>query len=161
MIHNEQFAKVRELIDDIDICMFVTQNGVKFKSRPFPTTKVDEAGNIWFFTNKDSDTIEELKTSFQVNLAYSHPGNNDYLSVSGNAFMVEDQEKINELWSPVLKAWFPEGKESENVILIKVEPHGAAYWDASDNKLVELFKIGKALVTGNKYDSAEMAQMSL
>ena len=161
MIHHEDFKKVRELIEEIDVCMFVTQNGVKVKSRPFSTNKVDEDGNIWFLTNRDSDTIEELAKSFQVNLAYAKPGSHSYLSVSGNAFMVEDQETINELWSPIMKAWFPEGKESDNVVALRVEPHGAAYWDASGNRLVEMFKIGKAILTGNRYDSAETNQMAL
>ena len=75
--------------------------------------------------------------------------------------MIEDQDKIEELWSPVLKAWFPDGKESNNVILLRVAPISAAYWDATSSKLVEIYNIGKAIVTGEKYESGEMAQMKL
>ena len=75
--------------------------------------------------------------------------------------MVDDQEKINDLWSPILKVWFPEGKESGNLTLIKVEPHGAAYWDASGSRIVNLLKMGKAWMTNSKYEGAETAQISL
>jgi len=157
----EEFEKVREIAGDVKTCMFVTTHGIKLKSRPMQTSKIDEDGNFWFFTDRDSDIIKELKTGFQVNLAYACPKDNDYLSVAGAAVMIEEQSKIDELWSPILKAWFPEGKNSGNLVLIRVSPVSAAYWDATSSKLVELFNIGKALATGEKYESGEMAQMDL
>jgi len=161
MINSKEFKKIRELIADIKICMFVTQKETKLKSRPFTTTTVDEVGNIWFVTSKQTDAIEEIGAHFQVNLAYAAPDDNDYLSVAGNAAIVSDKEKINELWNPIMKAWFPEGKDSTDIILIRVEPISAAYWDASSNKLVELFKIGKAILTNSKYESSEAGKIDL
>lgn len=161
MINSKEFEKVRSLIDDIRVCMFVTQKIDKMKSRPFTTAKVDEAGDIWFFTSKTSDAIEELKNNPQVNLAYSTPNEHDYLSIAGNATVNDNQVKMQELWNPIMKAWYPEGVDSKDIILIKVKPVSAAYWDASSNTLVELFKIGKAILTNSKYESSEVEKIEL
>ncbi|MEM1119822.1 MAG: pyridoxamine 5'-phosphate oxidase family protein [Bacteroidota bacterium] len=162
MIQHEQFDKVKSLIDNIKTCMFVTQDGAKFKSRPFITVKVDEAGNIWFFTNKQEDAATELQTTSQVNLAYSHPDHQNYLSISGHAVLVNDSKKMDELWSPVLEAWFPKGKADNNLTLIKVTPNGAAYWDAEGSKIVNLVNnTGKAWSNNTDYEVEETAQISL
>ncbi|MEM1119152.1 MAG: pyridoxamine 5'-phosphate oxidase family protein [Bacteroidota bacterium] len=157
----KEFEKVRAIIDDLGTCMFVTTHGIKLKSRPMQTVKVDEDGHIWFFTERDSETVAELATGFQVNLSYACTEKNTYLSISGTAVMIENQDKIDELWSPVLKAWFPKGKEDHNLVLLRIAPVSAAYWDATSSKLVELFNIGKAIATGEKYESGEMAQMKI
>ncbi len=161
MINSKEFEKIRSLIEDTKVCMFVTQKEDKMKSRPFTTAKVDEAGNIWFFTSKETDAIREIRNNPQVNLAYSAPDEHDYLSIAGNAFINNDRTKIEELWNPIMKAWYPDGKDSANIILVKVEPISAAYWDASSNMLVELFKIGKAILTNSKYEGSEVEKVEL
>ena len=81
-----------------------------------------------------------------MNLAYATQDNKDYLSITGTAELVEDKEKLEELWSTIYNAYFEKGKEDPKVQLIKVVPHGAEYW-ANGNSFANVFKITAAAVT--------------
>ena len=61
------------------------------------------------------------------------------MSVSGTAEIVADRAKIDELWSPAMKLFFPEGKDDPNLRLIHVHAESAEYWDGPGTLL------GKAL----------------
>ena len=140
--------KVKKIVDDVEIAMLVTENeDGQLRSRPMYTSNYDDNGNIWFFTNEYSGKVEELQNDRAVNLSYAHPGQADYLSISGQAYVIDEEEKMKSLWNPMLKTWFPEGLESERLALLKVVPQQAEYWENSSNKLMRLFKVGTAALT--------------
>lgn len=154
--------KVRELVEKVKVCMFVTQNeDGALHSRPMQTNEMDDAGNIWFFTNAFSDKVDEFRDHRPVNLAYAHRGDDDYVSVSGKAYLIRDRSKLEEKWNPILKAWFPDGLETEGIALVKVKPDTAEYWDAQDNKLIQGVKILKAIVTGTQHDSGDHGRVNM
>ena len=62
----------------------------------------------------------------------------------------ENQAKKEELFTSMAKAWFPSGPTDPNLGLIAVRLHHAEYWDVDDNKMVQLFKMAKAAVTGDQ-----------
>ncbi|MCL6261073.1 pyridoxamine 5'-phosphate oxidase family protein [Aquiflexum sp. TKW24L] len=154
----DAILKLRELVESIDICMFCTnlKTDDGSSSRPMSTQKVCDQGNIWFFSNADGDKNREIEADKNVQLFYSHPGKDSYLIVNGEAELIFDKDKIHELWTPFLKAWFPGGKDDPNVSLIKVTPTTAYYWDTDGNKMINFFKMvasaatGKNLVDGNE-----------
>lgn len=147
--------KLKELIQKIEVAMLTTEDGKHLRSRPMSTSKLDAEGNLWFFTNEFSSKVDEIEADRQVNLAYAAKDTNTYVSISGKASIVHDKDKVDELWSPILKAWFPEGKDDPTIALLKVVPEQAEYWDGSDSKMVQLFKIGKAAITGGGYEAGE------
>ena len=162
MKNSNEAKKVRKMIEDIKVCMFVSDNEQgHLHSRPMHCVDVDEDMNIWFFTNKSSEKVEEVKEEKQVNLAFADRDSSDYLSVSGTASVVVDQKRVDELWSPAMKIWFPEGKDSGKVALLRINPAHAEYWDSSSSKLVQLFKMGKAYVTGEHYEGNETGEVEL
>jgi len=65
------------------------------------------------------------------------------------------------LWSSILKAWFPLGLDDPDMTLIKVSPNEVNYWDGSSNKMVVLFNMLKAIVTGKEYEEGEQGKISL
>jgi len=161
MSDTKGLKKVMEMIDDNRTCMLVTvDEHSELRSRPMGTagTKDD---CIYFFTDRYSGKLNEIREDSSVNLAYSNPDSNDYLSVSGTAQILENSKLVDEMWSPFMKAWFPKGKESERLRLLKVTPKRAEYWDASSSKIVELFKMGKAIATGTKYNSGEHEKVAV
>ena len=158
----EGLNKVKEMAKDIDFCMFVTQEeDDTLRSRPMSTTQVDDNGTMWFFTDEYSGKVDEFQDNRSVNLAYSKISGQDYLSVSGKASLVTNQDKIRQLWSPMLKVWFPDGLETEGLALIKVTPTKAEYWDSSSSKIVQLFQAGRALLTGQTMEAGEHAKVTL
>ena len=75
------------------------------------------------------------------------------MSITGKAELVEDKEKLDELWSVMYNAYFEQGKEDPKVQLIKVVPHGAEYW-ANGNSSANVFKISAAAVTDSAIDKS-------
>ena len=145
----DEREKVWDLIKDIKFAMMVTQgmDGHLF-SRPMANQKHDKDGNLWFFTSADSSKVDEIEHYSKILLSYADPDESNYVSIAGEAQVVRDQAKINELWSEPLKAWFPEGKEDPNVTLIRVEPYSAEYWDNPSSAFVQAFGYVKSKLTG-------------
>lgn len=135
--HIEQLA---ELIRDVDIAMFTT-TGVdgRLYSRPLGTQEVEFDGDLWFATAADSPKVAEIALNPRVNVAYASQSKNTYVSVAGIARIVDDRAKVDELWSPAMKLFFPGGKDDPNLRLIHVRAESAEYWDGPGTLL------GKAL----------------
>jgi len=156
--NEDAIFKLRELAEAIDICMFCTnlKTDDGASCRPMSTQKVCDEGNIWFFSNADSDKNKEIEQNNNVQLFYSHPGKDSFMIVNGEAEIIFDRDMIDELWSPVLKAWFPGGKDDPNISIVKVKPSSAYYWDTDGNKMINFLKMvasaatGKNLVEGNE-----------
>ena len=87
-----------------------------------------------------------------MQLFYSNTGSSEYLSIYGTAEIVFDQQKIDELWNPIAKAWFKEGKTDPEISLIKVTPENAYYWDTKNSKMVDFAKMVASAVTGKTMD---------
>ena len=69
--------------------------------------------------------------------------------MAGRASVVHDRAKAEELYSPALKVWFPEGLETQGIALLKVETTSAEYWDAPTSKIKTAVGALRAAVTKN------------
>jgi general stress protein 26 len=118
------------------------------RSRPMTTIEHDGDDSLWFFAKADSSATEELEHRPQVCLSYAESSKPDFVCVSGEAVIVTDAAKKRALWSKGVQAWFPEGPEADSVILLKVQPQHAEYWDTKSSKLVQLFSYAKAVASG-------------
>ena len=159
--NQESIKKLKELVDEVRIAMLCTSQDDQLRSRPMSTAQFDDEGNIWFFTNEHSGKADEVNESHQICLAYSSPSKNSYISISGTARIVNDWAKMKELYNPAIKAWFPEGLDDPNLALLKVSPSEAEYWDSSSSKMVTLFQMAKAIVSGEKYDEGQHGKIEL
>ncbi|MCF2492044.1 pyridoxamine 5'-phosphate oxidase family protein [Dyadobacter chenhuakuii] len=159
--NKEAIEKLKSMAEDIRFCMYTTYANEKIESRPMTTQQIDENGNVWFFTNRNTDIGDGSNQGEPVTLIYSEPKNNTYISVSGKAEIVEDEAKKEELWNPMAKAWFPEGKEDPNLVLLKVTTGEAAYWDATSSKMVVFFSMVKAVLTGTTPDGGDHGKLNL
>ena len=83
----QDFAKLKELIDEIKIGMLTTQDDDgSLRSRPLQTRAVEDDGSIWFFTSRVSPKVAEARADgWRVNVSYSRPDKMDFVSVSGRA----------------------------------------------------------------------------
>lgn len=157
----ESIEKLKTLTEKIDFAMLTTINGGQLRSRPMSTQEFGSDGNLWFFTSDQTHKVDEIEADNRVNAAYSKPDDNVYVSVSGRASIVKDRQKIEELWNPILKAWFPEGLDDPTLCLLKVSVEEAEYWDSPNSKIVQLVGFVKALVTGQQADGGEHGKVNL
>ena len=64
------------------------------------------------------------------------------------ATIVTDKQTIVDKWSPIVKAWFPDGIDDPHLGLLKVQPADIYYWDAETGKMVQFMKIAASVVSG-------------
>lgn len=109
----EHIAQLAELIKDVEVAMFTT-TGVdgRLYSRPLATQQVAFDGDLWFVITADSPKVAEIALDPRVNVAYASPSKNTYVSVAGRARVVDDRAKIEELWSPAMKLFFPAARKT-------------------------------------------------
>jgi len=156
MNNEKNIAILKEKVEEVRICLFTTLSDKdEFSSRPMATAKVEEDGSIWFFTNEYSLKSTEISKENQVTLGYSSPSDNTYVTINGKAELVDDQVRKEAYFSAPVKAWFPDGIEDPRLILIKVSPATAEYWDGSSSKVVVAFNMIKAIVTGGQYEEGK------
>ena len=157
----EAIEKLKGFLEGIDFTMLTTISNGKLHSRPMSTQEMDENGDLWFFTQDDSRKIEEIQADNRINAAYSDPDGNTFVSVFGRADVVKDRAKIEELWSPIYKAWFPEGLDDPHICLLRVRVEDAEYWDAPNSKIVQIAGFVKALVTGTEADMGDQGTIKV
>ncbi len=142
-----------ETIKDLKFGMFTTLHGNgHLHARPMTSQNsgLDQGSMLWFFMPRDCETVRDLLQQPSVVVAYADPGADRYVSVSGDATVSQDLAKKQQLWTPMAKAWFPKGVDDPNLALVGVRITHADYWDVKSNKLVQLFKMAKAAVTGER-----------
>ena len=148
-LQQTEFEALKEKIKDIKFASMTTvELDGDLHSRPMSTHGMDPDGTLWFLTYKNSNKVRELQRNQHVSLAYSDHSADTYVAASGLAEVVDDRQKIHELWNDGLKAWFPNGKDDPNITLVKVKPHQAEYWDRPGGKMMTLFEMAKAAITG-------------
>ncbi|MBW3546476.1 MAG: pyridoxamine 5'-phosphate oxidase family protein [Bacteroidetes bacterium] len=161
-LDKEALDKLQKIVNEVKVAMMCTlMDEEKITSRPMSTAKIDDQGAIWFFTNDSSSKARQIEDQYELVLCYSKPSANTYATVHGRAKIMEDQEKIDELWNPLLKAWFPKGKEDPDLALIRVDPHHAEYWDDNSSRMITFLKIAAASVTGEPYGSGKYGELNL
>ncbi len=143
-------------IKDVRVAMLTTvDDDGSLRSRPMYTQQVEFDGELWFFTADDSGKVDEISREHWVNLSYAEPKDSRYVSVSGVAELIKDRSKIEELWSPMLKAWFKDGLDDPHLALLRVRVTEAEYWDDTSSKMNQLFGMVKAAVTNDTYTGTE------
>jgi len=160
--HDEGVRKVASLIKGIKFAMLATTNYEgHIHTRPMTTQQATFDGTLWFFTTRNAPFRQDVDAHPEVNLAYVDIPGNAYVSVCGQAAFIDDHAKAEELWNPSLKAWFPEGVNDPNLIMLKVDVHSAHYWDAPSSSMVQLMGMVKASLTGERYNAGEKGKVSL
>lgn len=138
-------------IKDIRFGMLTTYDPLlrTLRSRPMTNQEVEFDGTLWFFISDRAATGREVLLDHTVNISYADPERKTFVSVSGQAEVVNDRQRAAELWNPLLRAWFPDGLEDPALRLLKVHVEEAEYWDSPSSTMVQLFGAARALLGGS------------
>lgn len=146
---------VTQLVDkikDIRVASLTTVDARgKLHSRPMYTTQPDEDGTLWFFCEKDSEKVQEIRRNPEVNLGYNSDSQSTYVAVTGQATLVDDQQRIRDLWSEGLRGFFPKGSDDPNLTLLCVDIDYGEFWDVPSNALLRAYAYAKAVATGERH----------
>lgn len=133
---------VSEAMKDIDFCMLVSraQDG-SIAGRPMSNNRnVEYEGTSWFFTNDDTQMVQDIARDASVGLTYhgkaglkgllGAPGM--FIHVQGDARLVRDKLLFAKHWTDNLDEWFKQGVDTPGLIMIEVEAKRIHYWDGYD-----------------------------
>ncbi|WP_127131039.1 pyridoxamine 5'-phosphate oxidase family protein [Georgenia sp. SYP-B2076] len=160
MSQDEGIKKVAELVKDARIAMVTTHAAEhNLVSRPMGLQEVEFDGDLWFFADERSDTVAEIGADPRVNVSFS--AGTSWVSVSGDAEVVRDRAKVEELWNSVVEAWFPDGPTTPEVVLLKVHAGSAQYWESPGGRVTTLLSMVKSKVTGERYEGGETGTVQM
>ena len=114
------------------------------------TTKsrsLGDAGLLYFFVSGDTELGQRLRTDSNVNVSYSDPQKDVYVSLAGQATVSDDAAMKQRLFNALDRAWFPDGWKDARLELVQVRIAHAEYWSVKESKLTQLLKIATAAVT--------------
>ncbi len=161
LYRTEAKEKIKKLAESIDFAMLATDlKSQPFHTVPMSTKEVDEAGNIWFLSNKNSTHNQNIERENKSQLIYADKGNFEFLSVYGRASISTDRNRIKELYGSGDDAWF-DGVDDPNITAIKIEPDDAHYWDTKNGKVISLLKMVGGAITGNEPDLGEEGNLKI
>ena len=128
-------SKTLRILDSIEYCSLITidsigQPRVRIMS-PFP---VDSTFTVWLGTHSKSRKVYQIRNNPKVTLSYFNVSTSEYVSIHGNAAIIETNSEKERLWKNEWKDFYP--NRAEDYTLIKVIP----YW-------VEVFSYSKGLIS--------------
>ncbi len=151
MTETQDQQKLVELMQDMPIAMMTTFGPGGPRSVPMARQDVEPSADMWFITARDTAHVRDIESDPRVAITFS--ARDAWVAMTGRARVVDDREKLGELWNTFAEAWLPGGPEDPNATLIHVDVERAEYWDSPGGKVASLVSFVKTKVTGNTYDT--------
>jgi general stress protein 26 len=105
-------------------------------TRPM-TAQVDEDGRIYFFAARSEELVKGLAPSAEAFATFASKGHDFFASMNGKLVVDNDRETIDRLWSPTVSAWYEQGKDDPNLVLLRFDTDRADIWEAGAGSAVK------------------------
>lgn len=157
------FAKVRELLAHFPIAFMVTSSAGTVHARPIGVVGDHAAfdGTLWFITDRRSRKVGEITGGSGISLIFQNDERGAYLHLCGRATVVEDRERLEELYTPVQRAWFPDGLDDPHMTLIRFDASRGHFWDGHQSRVRMALAFVTAMVTGEPGRSGNAGTVTL
>jgi general stress protein 26 len=160
MTDTENISKVTYIINDSHIGMLTTINEEgALVSRPLAVQDVEEDGDLWFFTGRSTSQVAHVQANPRVNVSFGK--RTEWVSVAGTAEVVTDRAKIHEMWNQTVEAWYPDGPDTPDVCLLRVDSDSAEYWTSPGGTAATVFQWVKSKVTHSRMSVGESGTVEL
>ena len=140
-----------ELMEDMPIAMFTTFGPEGPRTIPMARQEVEPDAEMWFITARSTQHTHAVVTEPRVALSFS--SRDAWVALTGRAEVVDDTDKLAELWNTFAEAWLPGGPENPDAVLLRVDVEQAEYWDTPGGKVASLISFAKTKLTGETYDA--------
>ncbi|MFD1860681.1 pyridoxamine 5'-phosphate oxidase [Aeromicrobium camelliae] len=141
-----------ELMDDMPIAMMTTVGPAgELRAVPMARQQVEPSAQMWFISARDTRHVQDINANPRVQLTFS--SRDVWVAASGTATVVNDPEKLRELWTTFAEAWLPGGPDDPNAVLLRVDLQEGEYWDTPGGKVASALSFLKTRITGDTYDA--------
>ena len=138
-------------IEDIRTGMLGTDEA---RSVPMSHYVDKEANALWFITANGTDLAKTAQSGASAEYVVISNDEHLYARVDGKVQAVTDPAKLDELWSAIAGAWFEDGRQDDDVQLVRMDLSTAEVW-ATGGSLSFLYEIAKAHLTDEKPDMGQ------
>ena len=161
-------AKVRELLPAFRSGMLVTHAvnpsiGREHSIRPMALQGDTRTfgGALWFFAHEAEPQDGKRSTTTHGPLAPSRATTiSGYLHLFGEASVVRRSRRMHELYTPLVRTWFPDGLDDPHLTLIRFDAHGGSFWDSPAGLLQVLGAFTKSVGIGKPGKGGESGTLS-
>jgi len=151
MTDTDDRQKLVELMRDMPIAMLTTLGTTGPRSVPMARQEVDAGAELWFITARDTDHVRAVQQEPHVVLTFS--SRDAWVAATGQAEVVDDEDKLAELWNTFAEARRPGGPEDPQAGLLRVDIEPAEYWGTPGGRIASLISFAKTKLTGDTYDA--------
>jgi general stress protein 26 len=145
--------RVWKLISDIPVAMVVTGEGQHMRARPMAVRPARDEGAIEFLTDVDAPKANEIRRDEAICLALADNRNQKYVSITGHAEIIDDRNRVKEIWSIYDKAFWPD-KNDPRIRILRVTPESAEFWEGAGT-VVTAVKLVAAMASGERMNLGE------
>ena len=104
-------------------------------AQPMTAQVLGDENYIYFFTTKDNGLVRNMHENNRAIATFVSKGHDLFATIHGGLAEDQDRAKIDRLWNPHVAAWYPEGKNDPNLLLIRLDPESAQIWLNENNLL--------------------------
>lgn len=149
---------LNDLLKSFSTAMMITRSGDRsIHGRPMHIAEISKDGELYFATSLDSGKLRDIENDPDVTLIFQ--GDSVFISLQGTAHLSTDPDLIDRLWSESWRVWFPEGKDDASLVILRIEPQDAEYWDNSGSEGISYAMTAlKAYIKGEQAVVADPGQ---
>lgn len=147
------------LVDDFRFGMLVNlSSDGELRARPMTilekhgaAAKSADAGGtrLTFATSMENALVDDLERAPKTCVTLQD--GQKYVSLTATVHLSQDRARLKSLWGPAMEAWFPDGPESADVVLIDCDVTFAEFWDVSGFERVRYaIEAGRAYVSNDR-----------
>lgn len=150
---HELKEKFWDALDDSPFVMLGLAGVDEAHTQPMTAQFDDDIPNrLFFYTSRDNRLVRAMTASHRAVLAFSSKGHDLFASVHGTLTRNDDRALIERFWSPVVSAWFKDGKDDPDLVLLELDLGAGEIWKAGTGEF--LHYMASALVRGSAQEAA-------
>jgi general stress protein 26 len=153
--------RVWQIIEKVGVCMLATRFAGGLRARPLEARPDRDLGRLLFLTDVHSAKRDEVERWPEVCLVFIDTEEKAYLSITGKARVLDDEELRAATWRKKDVVWWPEGPNDPNACVLVVEPTTAELWDGPASAAVAAYEFAKARATGTAPNLGENRKVAL
>ena len=138
-------------LDDVQAGMLIAGGSRAVPMSPYADR---DENAIWFITAAGTELAHTASTSAQASFIVADPKANVYATIDGQVTEVQDPQKLDELWNAIAAAWFEDGRQDDDIRLVRMTPTRAEVW-ATATGAGFMYEIAKARMSDATPDAGE------
>ena len=133
-----ELAEIARDMAGIDIAILSTHtDDGEIANRPMSNNgDVSYDGTSYYFAYEQTRTVSDIQRNPKVALGFSSEAGlfseGIYVAVEGTAELIRDKAAFQRHWTSDLDAWFDDGINTPDLVMIKVHATRLHYWDGEE-----------------------------